>query len=99
MAIEEHRCKQMPSSGVYISNEVEGFDNHEAWGLHLIREATEEDLEDSHYLENVGDHIWSVVAEISYCPYCGQQLHQRSPEGLREDFRLYASSALRHGLL
>ena len=42
--------------------------------LLLRREATEADLEKSVYLENVGDTLWDLAAEISYCPYCGEKL-------------------------
>jgi len=51
--------------------------------MYLIREATEEDLEENHLLEKVGDSIWSVYHEISYCPHCG--LHLVKPVGLISD--------------
>ncbi len=97
MVCEEHRCSQMPSSGVHISTECEGFENGEAWGLCLVREATEVDLENEHHLENVGDHIWSTIAEIAYCPYCGEKLCEADRVELREGFYLYTSLMLKGG--
>lgn len=97
MTYEEHRCSQMPSSGVHISTDCEGFESCDAWGLRLVREATEENLEKDHHLENVGDHIWSVVAEIVYCPYCGQKLRYPDCAGLPEGFYLYVSSTVKNG--
>jgi len=50
------------------------FRKSENWVLVVSRSATEEDLEENHYLEEVGEEIWSTVVEISHCPYCGKSL-------------------------
>lgn len=74
MSFKEHKCKKMPSTGVYIHTGIESLEDGNAWGLLLMREATEDDLEEKHHLENVGDCMWSVAVEIAYCPYCGSEL-------------------------
>jgi hypothetical protein len=63
------------------------------WYLSLIREATEDDLEENHYLEEVGEAIWTVTAEILFCPYCGKNLYNGQPNVSTGDFALYDSSA------
>ena len=77
-----HECESLPRSGVqvvYSAGEGGGYDN--AWTLVITREATEEDLQENHYLENVGDIIWQTMLEITYCPYCGDGLS----DGLQEE--------------
>lgn len=69
-----HECASLPSSGVQINFGQVIRGRIANWYLHLVREATDADLEESSYLEQVGDPIWSLDAEISYCPYCGQKL-------------------------
>lgn len=70
-----HECADMPETGVHITygDAMRGV-RSEAWHLHLVREATEEDLEESHILEEVGETIWSLCAEIRFCPYCASEL-------------------------
>ena len=69
----------MPESGVFVAFD-EGFGNTrlEAWHLHLTREATEDDLEENSNLEEIGESIWTVCVEVSFCPYCGEQLNKES---------------------
>ena len=50
--------------------------NNFDWILSMVREATEEDLEKSSFFEQVGDHVWQLETEISYCPYCGEKLNE-----------------------
>ncbi len=70
-----HRCSSMPKSGVEVAYSETGIGGAEAaWILTLRREATEQDLEDSHILEIVGDTIWETMLEISHCPFCGDCL-------------------------
>jgi hypothetical protein len=72
-----HKCSGMPESGIYIfycREEGEGYAN--AWNLLIRRESTEEDLEENHYLEEVGEPIWETLLEISHCPFCGEQLNK-----------------------
>ena len=40
----------------------------------MERLATESDLGENHYLENIGDTIWATAVGISYCPFCGDLL-------------------------
>ena len=70
-----HRCGKLPAEGidvVYSSREV--LDRPPCWVMTICREATESDLEESDILEEVGDSIWTVTAEITHCPYCGECL-------------------------
>jgi hypothetical protein len=72
-----HKCSEMPESGIYIyfcREDGEGYAN--AWNLLIRRESTEEDLEENHYLEEVGEPIWETLLEISHCPFCGEQLNK-----------------------
>ncbi|MEJ2619827.1 MAG: hypothetical protein P8163_06085 [Candidatus Thiodiazotropha sp.] len=65
----------MPESGIYIfycREDGEGYAN--AWNLLIRRESTEEDLEENHHLEEVGEPILEALLEISHCPFCGEQL-------------------------
>ena len=70
---EIHECKyQCP--GVRIENSKSYFHGEFAWQLIITKEANENDLEENHSLENVGDTIWETVVEINNCPYCGIKL-------------------------
>ena len=42
--------------------------------LNLNRVATEEDLENDHYLEYEGQTIETVKIRVAFCPYCGEKL-------------------------
>jgi len=42
--------------------------------LNLNRVATEDDLENDHYLEYVGETIETVEIRVAFCPYCGEKL-------------------------
>ena len=68
-----HECRKQPS-GIRIECSRDTFHDAFTWQLTFCREATEEDLQNNHYLEQVGEEIWSLVAEISHCPYCGKEL-------------------------
>ena len=48
------------------------------WWLHLYREATEEDLLQNHFLEDVGELVESKAIKIRYCPYCGKNLFEEA---------------------
>ena len=71
----EHRCKALPGNGLGVYR-AEHFLNGENWVWCLVaqRRATESDLEANHYLENIGDTIWSTAIGISYCPFRGDLL-------------------------
>ena len=68
----EHKCKELPGSGVGVYR-AEHFLTGKNWKWCLVvqRLATESDLGENHYLENVGDAIWATAVGISYCPFCG----------------------------
>jgi len=70
MTIHEHICNTFPKPGVYLSFCKE----FPAWILNIQREATESDLQENSYLENIGDILWLTRIEIRYCPFCGEQL-------------------------
>ncbi|MBE8168075.1 MAG: hypothetical protein HAW66_06890 [Shewanella sp.] len=87
-----HQCEFMPSE----SCQIEGFqpqtDSEIDWKLVIYREATEEDLEESNYLEEEGDLLWQATLKLTFCPYCGKQLANmlqstKYPEFSYEDFR------------
>jgi len=66
-----HECEHLPDKGVYIEFSDDG---ETTWKLYIQREATESDLEENHYLDMVGESIWTTMLEITHCPYCGIQL-------------------------
>ena len=47
---------------------------HRSRHLVVQRLATESDLGENHYFENVGDTIWANAVGISYCPFWGDLL-------------------------
>ncbi|WP_252179488.1 hypothetical protein [Endozoicomonas sp. 4G] len=70
-----HECDFLPKDGVSIVFSDSIINSDEAvWNLIIEREAIDEDLEDNHNLENVGDTIWQTVLEIYNCPFCSQTL-------------------------
>lgn len=78
-----HKCDKLPSTGIDIYfHEDSSFRDHAVWQMWITREANEEDLEENHYLEEIGQTIWQTKVEISFCPYCGQSLY---PEGHKLD--------------
>jgi hypothetical protein len=93
MEEKSHHCKTLPES-VCIEKDDGYFGNGENWVLVVTRSATEEDLEENHYLEEVGETIWCTVAEISHCPYCGKFLGEvrgGDPETAHFDFSSWES--------
>lgn len=48
--------------------------NAMTWRLIIRREATEDDLEENHYLEEEGETLWETSLEITHCPFCGMSL-------------------------
>ena len=71
---ELHECEFLPE-GVSI---VFSMDNIErkamVWRMFIRREAKSEDLDNNHYLEEVGEIKWETSIEIVFCPFCGEQL-------------------------
>jgi len=68
-----HECRNQPV-GIRVEFSRDTFHEKFTWQVTFSREATEEDLENNHYLEEVGEVMWSLVAEITHCPYCGEKL-------------------------
>ena len=65
----------MPKDGVSVYTQYPETDCRESVSKLIIeRLATEDDLEESHMLEEIGESIWTFSAEIHYCPYCGSEL-------------------------
>jgi hypothetical protein len=75
-----HSCDQIPSEGVSIRVGTACFDGENlGWCLFIERLAAEEDLLENHYLEEVGESIWTTVVEIKFCPYCAVELVDVDP--------------------
>ena len=71
MAYEIHKCKYLPVTGVCVAcPEIK----EPIWMLYIRREAIEQDLEENHYLETIGQTIWTTEIEIICCPFCGEHL-------------------------
>ncbi len=70
-----HECDFQPKEGITIvySNEFLDDEKH-VWNMIIERTARESDLEENHYLEQIGDTIWQTVSEIYCCPFCGEPL-------------------------
>jgi len=70
-----HKCNKIPQDDIRIvySNHY-GQRNEHVWCLVVERTATEEDLDENHYLEEIGQILWSTQIEIRHCPYCGKEL-------------------------
>lgn len=68
-----HECNQLPQ-GIRVERDNGYLGSSDGWVLVVSREATEEDLEENHYLEAVGENIWTTAVQIAYCPFCGGRL-------------------------
>lgn len=73
MTCATHQCDAIPA-GIRIERYSGDSGMTAPWMLVVAREATEADLEENHYLEDVGDELWSTEMQIACCPYCGEQL-------------------------
>lgn len=70
-----HACRDFPEHGVTIQRASDLRDDDSlGWVLSIYREATEEDLGENHYLEQIGELIWNTRLEIRHCPFCGEKL-------------------------
>jgi hypothetical protein len=70
-----HEFKKLPSTGVQILYAMDNVErNANTWRLIIRREATEEDLEENHHLEEIGETLWETSLEILHCPFCGKHL-------------------------
>jgi NADH pyrophosphatase NudC (nudix superfamily) len=65
---DNHQCSSMTLAEAWIEK------NDQAWLLNINKTATEQDLEENHYLEEVGQVIYQVAVNVNFCPYCGSKL-------------------------
>jgi len=65
---DNHQCESLALAQAWIEKGEQG------WLLNLSKTATEEDLDENHYLETVGQMIYQVAVNITFCPYCGAKL-------------------------
>jgi hypothetical protein len=68
--MNEHNCTTLPKSeiSIYLG------ENETCWALNISKEAKAQDLQQSSYLENVGDIMWQTQLHILHCPFCGEKL-------------------------
>jgi len=67
--------KQHFCSAIDNENSLLIFDeDDQQWQLTLMKIATDDDLENNHHLENVGDIIEQITIPVNFCPYCGKEL-------------------------
>jgi len=72
-----HQCPKLPEKGVEVIFSRNGIDSYDSvWNLIIRRESTEDDLEENHHLEEIGETIWETILEISHCPFCGEILNK-----------------------
>jgi NADH pyrophosphatase NudC (nudix superfamily) len=80
--VDSHNCESL----LLVESWIEiGDDNYI---LNINQIATEEDLEENHHLEYVGQTIFQVAINIKFCPYCGEDLKHPKNEIVPE-FKLY----------
>ena len=75
-----HQCENMKSVGAWIEK------NQDDWMLSINRMATVDDLQENHYLEEVGQILAHVAINVLFCPYCGESLDQPA-ENFMPSFR------------
>ncbi len=73
---DRHTCEYQPKD-VIVEYSCDTLHENFTWQVIYHRKASEEDLENNHYLETVGEELWSLVAEINNCPYCGLSLRKQ----------------------
>lgn len=91
LASIEHHCQAMPKAGIHINCEPDQLPGDSwCWALCVERTATEQDLEESNILEQVGESVWSLTVGISHCPYCGVLLPNEPSDAINRNaaFRL-----------
>lgn len=71
--VDVHKCKSMNAVEAWVGND------QGEWLLN-INVATEQDLEENHYLEEIGQTIAHLAIKIIFCPYCGEKLDKTSTD-------------------
>ena len=84
-----HEC-QYQGPGIRIEHSRSYLHDRFTWQLVVTREASAYDLENNHYLEHLGDEVWSTVVEINNCPFCGIKLRDEQLSDI--DFAHFDSS-------
>ncbi len=75
-----HECQALPQEGVTVVFDDSYFNRkNKTWRLQIQRTANEEDLMQNHFLEEVGETLWTTIIEITHCPYCGANLYADVP--------------------
>ena len=73
-----HECENLPSNGVQILYAMDNVErNAMTWRLIIRREATEEYLEENHFLEEEGETLWETSLEIIHFPFCGKNIPEK----------------------
>ena len=80
--VDNHNCESMILAETWIENRDDNCI------LNINQTATEQDLEENHYLEEVGQTIFQVAINIKFCPYCGEDLKHPKNEIVPE-FKIY----------
>lgn len=81
MGYKIHECKNLPEGTMVVYSYSECKEDKNCWSLVIQKEATEDDLVENSYFENIGDTVWETVVEILHCPYCGKQLSEKFKNG------------------
>jgi hypothetical protein len=82
---ELHQCENMPKTGVQVLYSMDHAGRKaKTWRLIVRREATENDLQNNHILEEEGETLWETHLEIVHCPYCGEKLFKLDESNFEE---------------
>jgi hypothetical protein len=79
---DKHQCGSMALAEAWIEKEDLG------WVLRINKTATEQDLEDNHHLEEVGQTIVQITVNVDFCHYCGSKLDDSTNDSI-PSFEVY----------
>jgi hypothetical protein len=68
-----HEC-EFQSEGICIEYSDSYFGDGKSWKMTIMRLAAEDNVQENHYLDDVGDVIWRTVVTVNNCPFCGLKL-------------------------
>ena len=77
-----HEC-EFQSDNVSIEYSDLYFGGGKSWKMTVMRLATEDDVQENHYLDEVGDIIWQTVVTVNNCPFCGIKLSDAKPTEIK----------------
>ena len=67
----------MPKNGVQVLWSMDHAGRKsKTWRLIIRREATDDDLQHNHILEEAAQTIWETHLEVIHCPFCGGKLFE-----------------------